>query len=70
MAHDWKNDWMKPGTPVKFTQSGQEITGTVGLVSYDAKQAIVRYKLTGDAPGSKPREVTLTREQLTRVEGQ
>jgi hypothetical protein len=63
MVHDWKNDWMKPGTPVTFEHEGKQVSATVGLVSHDAKLALVRWEVDGHTF-----EATVPREKLQRGE--
>lgn len=63
MAHDWKNDPLKPGVRVTFQRGGKTIAGEVRLMSHDAKQAMVAFD-----DGSGKREEPIKREQLQLAE--
>lgn len=47
MAHDWKNDWIKPGVEVLANVDGQELPATVGILSHDAKLVMVLCLIEG-----------------------
>jgi hypothetical protein len=57
MAHDWKNDPIKPGVKVKFRADGREVEGEVRMMSHDARSALVVY-------GAPPVERVVQREQM------